>query len=86
MKKTLILIGAGAGLGNAVAREFAEHDFRVALVARSKEHLDEYEAELKAEGYEVMTRAADALYPETLTKTIREISAEWGTRTHWSTM
>lgn len=79
MKKTLILIGAGAGLGNAVAREFAEHDFRVALVARSKEHLDEYEAELKAEGYEVMTRAADALYPETLTKTIREISAEWGT-------
>lgn len=37
MKKTLILIGAGAGLGNAVARDFAEHDFRVALVARSKE-------------------------------------------------
>lgn len=79
MKKTLILIGAGKGLGNAVAREFAAHDFRVALVARSKEHLDEYEAELEAEGYEVMTRTADALYPETLTKAIREIFAEWGT-------
>lgn len=79
MKKTLILIGAGKGLGNAVAREFASHEFRVALVARSKEHLDEYEAEFKAEGYEVITKEADALYPKTLTKAIQEITAEWGT-------
>lgn len=79
MKKTLILIGAGKGLGNAVAKEFATHDFRVVLIARNKENLNEYEKEFKAKGYEVYTKVADALYPETLTKAINEITAELGT-------
>lgn len=29
-KKTIIVIGAGKGNGNAIAKEFASHDFRVA--------------------------------------------------------
>ncbi|MDE7311953.1 MAG: SDR family NAD(P)-dependent oxidoreductase [Eubacterium sp.] len=70
MKKTLILVGAGKGVGNAVAKEFASHDFRVVLIARSQEHLKEYEEELQGQGYEVYTKIADALYPETLTKYI----------------
>lgn len=79
MKKTLILIGAGKGLGNAVAKEFASHDFRVVLIARNKESLDEYSNEFKAEDYEVYTKVADALYPETLTKAISEVTKELGT-------
>ena len=79
MKKTLILVGAGKGLGNAVAKEFATHDFRVVLIARNQERLNEYEKEFKAEGYEVSTKVADALYPETLTKAINEATAELGT-------
>jgi short-subunit dehydrogenase len=79
MKKTIILVGSGKGLGNAVAKEFATHDFRVVLIARHKENLDEYEKEFKAEGYEVYTKVADALYPETLTKAINEATAELGT-------
>lgn len=39
MDRTMILIGAGRGLGNAVAREFASHGFRVVLVARNEERL-----------------------------------------------
>ena len=27
-KKTFVIVGAGKGLGNAVAKEFANHDFR----------------------------------------------------------
>lgn len=79
MKKTLILVGAGKGLGNAIAREFASHDFRVVLIARSQEHLQEYEKELSEQGYEVYSKVADALYPETLTKAIHEATAELGT-------
>ena len=79
MKKTLILVGAGKGLGNAVAKEFATHDFRVVLISRNQERLNEYEKEFKAEGYEVSTKVADALYPETLTKAINEATAELGT-------
>ena len=41
-KKTIIVIGAGRGNGNAIAREFAAHDFRVVLMARSKGHLEAY--------------------------------------------
>ncbi|WP_041640066.1 SDR family NAD(P)-dependent oxidoreductase [[Mannheimia] succiniciproducens] len=79
MKKLLILVGAGKGLGNAIAKEFASHDFRVALIARNAENLTAYRQEFQALGYEVMTQVADALYPETLTKAINAIQAEWGT-------
>jgi len=53
VKKTLIVVGAGKGLGNAVAREFAAHDFRVVLIARNAEHLSDYKKEFEAEGIEV---------------------------------
>lgn len=77
-KKTLILVGAGKGLGNAIAREFASHDFRVVLMARNQEHLDAYKKEFEAEGIEVYTRAADASRPETLTAAIHETVQELG--------
>jgi short-subunit dehydrogenase len=78
-KKTLILIGAGPGLGNAIAREFGKHDFRVALIARNADRLKTYEDELAALGYEVMTHAGDAAKPETLTTAINAIREAWGT-------
>lgn len=40
-KKTFVIVGAGKGLGNAVAKEFANHDFRVVLIA--KEYWKMYE-------------------------------------------
>ena len=79
MKKILILIGAGKGLGNAIGKEFASHDFRVVLIARNKERLDEYEKNFRSEGYEVYTKVANALYPNTLTKAIEEMISELGT-------
>lgn len=56
-KKTLIVVGAGKGLGNAVAKEFASHDFRVVLIARNEEHLQEYKKEFEAEGIETYVKA-----------------------------
>ena len=78
-KRTVFVVGAGKGLGNAIAREFAAHDFRVALISRSEEHLSKYAQEFKEEGIEVYTKVADALYPETLTKAINELIKEVGT-------
>ena len=46
------MIGAGPGNGNAIAREFASHDFRVVLMARNLEHLEQYKKEFEAEGIE----------------------------------
>lgn len=78
-KKTLILVGAGKGLGNAVAREFASYNFKVVLIARSIERLKQYEEEFKGLGYEVYTIVADAAKPETLTKAIHEVQEKLGT-------
>ena len=77
-KKTFVIVGAGKGLGNAVAKEFASHDFRVVLIARSEEHLAEYKAEFEAEGIEVYTKVGDAAKPETLTKALDEVKTEFG--------
>ena len=60
MKKTLLVVGAGKGLGNAVARMFAEHDFRVVLMCRNAERLIEYRNALRAQGMDVETQVADA--------------------------
>lgn len=78
-KKTLFLVGAGKGLGNAIAKEFASHDFRVVLMARNQAHLDAYKQEFEAEGIEVYTKSADASRPETLTTAIHEAVEELGT-------
>lgn len=78
MKKTLILIGSGKGLGNAVAKEFATHDFRVVLAARNEEHLKEYVREFRGLGYEASYKVADAAKPETLTAAIKAVEEEFG--------
>lgn len=78
-KKTAIVIGAGKGNGNAIAKEFASHDFRVVLMARSQEHLDAYKREFDAEGIETYTRTMDAAKPETVVSAVEETVKELGT-------
>ena len=79
MKKTIVVIGAGKGLGNGVAEKFGNHDFRVVLVARSEEHLKEYAADFEAKGIEVYTQAADAADFDAFSETFREIVKTYGT-------
>lgn len=38
-KKTIVVVGAGAGLGNHIAEEFGRNGFRVILMARREEKL-----------------------------------------------
>lgn len=79
MKKTIVVVGAGPGLGNAIAREFAAHGFRAALVARSEAHLAAYAEAFRREGIEVDTEAADAARPETLTRALSALTERLGT-------
>jgi short-subunit dehydrogenase len=64
MSKTIAILGAGPGLGAAVARRFAREDFRVALVARRKERLDALTAQLTAEGIDAAGFTADLSRPD----------------------
>lgn len=79
MKKTIIVVGAGKGLGNGVAEKFGSNDFRVILMARSEDHLKEYAADFAAKGIEVYTQVADVANLDAFADTFREVVKTYGT-------
>lgn len=62
----LLLVGAGPGLGIAVARRFAGGGYRVTLAARSADNLSGLADSLADTGAQIDTIAADASDPEGL--------------------
>lgn len=78
MKKTIFVLGAGKGCGNAVAKKFGGNDFRVFLMARNAEHLAAYEQEFKEIGIEVYTKAVDAADTKMVTKAFAELKEQFG--------
>jgi short-subunit dehydrogenase len=74
----LLLVGAGPGLGLAVAHRFAAGGYRVTLVARSADRLAELARSLDDTGAEVNTVEADASSPEELRAMIAALYREQG--------
>jgi short-subunit dehydrogenase len=62
----LLLVGAGRGLGEAIARRFAKGGYRVTLLARSADGLAELAGGLADTGADVDTIVGDAGDPEGL--------------------
>ena len=58
---TIAIVGAGPGLGLAIARRFGREGFRVALVSRAQSRLDALAGSLAAGGIEAAGFAADVL-------------------------
>jgi NAD(P)-dependent dehydrogenase (short-subunit alcohol dehydrogenase family) len=69
----LLLVGAGPGLGMAVARRFAVGGYRVTLVARSTDKLDALAGSSSDTGAEIGTIEADASDPEGLGARLTEL-------------
>lgn len=63
---TVAIIGAGAGLGLAVARRFGREGFAVALIARSRSNVDELAATLVGEKVDAEGFVADVRDRESL--------------------
>jgi len=74
----LLLVGAGPGLGIAVARRFADGGYRVTLVARSTDGLADLAATLADTDTRIETVSADASDPEGLRARMAEIYNEEG--------
>lgn len=76
---TIAVLGAGPGLGLAVARRFAQGGYRVVLVARRADALDEYTTLLASEGLRAETVVGDLSdldhFPE-LAHRIREVGGD----------
>jgi short-subunit dehydrogenase len=74
----LLLVGAGPGLGMAVARRFAEGGYRVTLVARSTDGLRSLADSLADTGAQIDTAAADASDSEGLAARMAELYSDQG--------
>jgi short-subunit dehydrogenase len=57
--KIISIIGAGPGLGFSLVKTFGRRGFRIAMVTRTQEKLDQYTLELCELGVEARGFAAD---------------------------
>ena len=64
--KVMVILGAGPGLGAAIARRFAREGFAVALMARRKENLSAIRQEIEDANGTGMTVEADATDAESV--------------------
>lgn len=77
----IAIIGAGPGLGAAVARRFGAEGFAVALISRDQSKLDRMVEELTATGVSARGYAADVLVPATVEDALARAAQELGTIT-----
>ncbi|WP_104130212.1 SDR family oxidoreductase [Cryobacterium sp. N21] len=74
----IAIIGAGPGLGAAVARRFGREGFSIALIARNPSKLDAMAAELTTAGFTASAYAADVRTPASLEAALANAAAELG--------
>jgi len=74
----IAIIGAGPGLGAAVARRFGHEGFSIALISRNQSKLDTMVAELADDGVTASGYAADVLVPAALEDALARAAAELG--------
>lgn len=73
MSQTILITGAGAGIGRATARAFRAAGWRVALMGRREAALRE-----TAEGADVLIQPADVGNPAEVEAAFARLRAEWG--------
>lgn len=78
MAKTLAVVGAGPGIGLAVAERFGREGFKVALLARRADALNGFVEQLKAKGVEAAAFPADILDRPGLTAALQKAIAHFG--------
>jgi len=74
----MAIIGAGPGLGAAVARRFAREGFDLALIARNQARLDAVAAEIAKEGVKAQGFAADVREPRGLRSALEKAAEALG--------
>ena len=77
-KKLAIVIGAGAGLGKAIAEKFGSRGFVIALVGRSASKLEDIKLNLNQRGIEAHSFVGDASNENSLNQTLGAILDQLG--------
>lgn len=83
--RTIAIVGAGPGMGLAIARTFGSRGFDVALVARNQAKLDDLVGTLEAEGITAAGFPADVRDHDASTQALKDAGARLAASTCWST-
>jgi NADP-dependent 3-hydroxy acid dehydrogenase YdfG len=78
MPKTIVVCGYGPGISHAVAQQFGDNGFRVALVARRSETVNRAAAAFSAAGISARGFSCDLAQPERVTQLIADVRAVFG--------
>jgi NAD(P)-dependent dehydrogenase (short-subunit alcohol dehydrogenase family) len=77
-QKTIVVVGAGPGLGLAIGRRFGRAGFNVALMARNAERVEELAAELRNDGIEAAGFAGDVTNEAATVRAFAAVRARFG--------
>src|SRR5665811_773955 len=75
---SIAIIGAGQGLGRAVARRFGAEGFTVGLISRNQERLDALAATLAKDGVQAQGFVADVRDPESIARALEQVTETLG--------
>src|SRR5512142_2795843 len=81
--RVVVVTGASAGVGRAVARAFGQQGAKVGLIARTKEALDDAAREIERAGGEALVLPLDVADAEAVEKAADEVVARWGRIDVW---
>ncbi|WP_017729928.1 SDR family oxidoreductase [Nafulsella turpanensis] len=82
-KEVVVITGGSAGLGRAIANEFARHGAKIALIARGKERLEQAKKEVEELGGEAVTFSVDVSDAKQLDAAAALVEEKWGPIDIW---
>lgn len=77
--KVVVVTGASGGIGSTIARQFLEHDCKIALLARDKDRLERVSNKLKEDfdSKNIAAFSVDCAVEKNLNETISAIIKKW---------
>ncbi|HET9528800.1 MAG TPA: SDR family oxidoreductase [Blastocatellia bacterium] len=81
--EVVVITGASAGVGRAVAREFGKQKAKVGLLARGRDGLEAARAEIESLGGEAIVLPADVADPEQVEAAAERVERELGPIDIW---
>ena len=77
-KRIIVVVGAGSGLGNHIAKKFGQNGFRVILMARREDKLKEYTAEMEQVGIEADYHIVDCADNGSIRTALEDVQRKYG--------
>ena len=77
MNKTIVIVGAGPGLGLSIARQFGKNGFSVALIARGKDSLDQLVSDLAEQNIEACGFVGDVRNEQSIAEAFKAVRARF---------